>query len=223
MMVYARVGILRTLTPAESGVVTRLHRTAQALGINWPAEQQYPDFIRSLDPTKPQHLAMITACTSLLRGAGYVDFNGAVPGQPMHAALASEYAHVTAPLRRLVDRFGLEVCAALCAGTPVPDWALNTLPELPGTMRDSGRRAHAYENAVVNLIEASLLAGRVGEQFIGAVVEVAHDNPNKGDLVIQQPAVNASVTGTAPLPLGQDITVTLAQADPATRTVRFTV
>lgn len=221
MMVYGRVGILRTLPPPESGSVKRLHRTARALGIDWPAEMTYPDFVRSLDPNKPQELAMITACTSLLRGAGYTPFNGEVPAQPLHSALASEYAHVTAPLRRLVDRFGLEICAALCAGTPVPEWVLEALPGLPDTMRESGRKANAYENAIVNLIEASTLQGRVGEQFTGSVVETEHDDPNKGDIVIREPAVTAGVTGTKPLPLGEEITVTLTEADPATRRVRF--
>ena len=65
---------------------------------------------------------MVVACTSLLRGAGYAAFDGQLPDQTEHAALASSYAHVTAPLRRLVDRYGLETCAALCAGEPVPEW-----------------------------------------------------------------------------------------------------
>ena len=43
LMVYARVGILRTLPPADPRDVQRLHRTARALGIDWPAEQLYPD------------------------------------------------------------------------------------------------------------------------------------------------------------------------------------
>ena len=124
LMVYARVGILRTLPPADPRDVQRLHRTARALGIDWPAEQLYPDFIRTLDPSKPTHAAMIVACTRLLRGAGYVTFNGELPEQAQHAALASEYAHVTAPLRRLVDRYAGEICVALCAGTDVPDWVV---------------------------------------------------------------------------------------------------
>jgi exoribonuclease R len=222
MMVYGKVGILRTLPPPEQYAVTRLHRTAAALGIDWPAEQHYPDFIRALDPTRPEHLAMITACTSLLRGAGYAAFDGEIPVQPLHAALASEYAHVSAPLRRLVDRFGLETCAALCAGTPVPDWVRSALPDLPDTMRDSGRRANAYENAVINLVEASTLQARVGETFTGVVVELEHDDPKKGDLVVQDPAVDATVTSDQPLPVGEKITVTLTVADPATRKVRFT-
>ncbi|MCX6395704.1 MAG: RNB domain-containing ribonuclease [Propionibacteriales bacterium] len=221
MMVYGRVGILRTLPPPESGAVKRLHRTARALGIEWPAEQEYPDFIRALDPNKAADLAMITASTSLLRGAGYVGFNGEVPAQPLHAALASEYAHVTAPLRRLVDRFGLEVCAALCAGTPVPDWVLAALPGLPDTMRESGRRANAYENAIVNLIEASVLQDRVGESFTGTVVEIDREDPSSGDLVVRDPAVTAGVVGTAALPLGEEVAVTLTEADPVARRVRF--
>ncbi len=120
LMVYARVGLLRTLPPADPHDVQRLHRTARALGIEWPAEQLYPDFIRSLDVSRPAHAAMVVACTRLLRGSGYVGFNGDLPEQPQHSALASEYAHVTAPLRRLVDRYALEICVALCAGEEVP-------------------------------------------------------------------------------------------------------
>jgi len=223
LMVYGKVGVLRTLPPPGPDAVKRLHRTARALGIDWPAEQHYPDFIRSLDPTNSHHLAMITACTTLLRGAGYVNFDGAIPEQPEHAALASECAHVTAPLRRLVDRFGLEVCAALCAGTPVPDWVRDGLVELPDIMRDSGHRANAYENAVLNLVEAASLAGRVGESFTGVVVEADHEDARKGDLVVREVAVTAPISGGAPLPLGEDLTAVLAEADPATRRVRFTV
>ena len=53
LMVYARVGLLRTLPPPDPRDVQRLHRTARALHIEWPAEQLYPDFIRALDPGKP--------------------------------------------------------------------------------------------------------------------------------------------------------------------------
>ncbi len=105
---------------------------------------------------------MVVACTSLLRGAGYAAFDGAPPEQPQHAALASTYAHVTAPLRRLVDRYGLEICVALCAGQPVPQWVLEGLDALPQIMRESSRTSRAYENAVVNLVEAETLRPRWG-------------------------------------------------------------
>ncbi len=221
LMVYARVGILRTLPPADPRDVQRLHRTARALGIDWPAEQLYPDFIRSLDPSLPSHAAMVVACTRLLRGAAYVAFDGELPAQAQHSALASEYAHVTAPLRRLVDRFAGEVCVALCAGTDVPSWVLEAMPELPDTMRESGRRANQYENAVVDLCEAELLSSRVGERFTAVVVDVEEKDASKGDITIQDPAVEATVSGSGELPLGEQVTVELVQADPASRSVEF--
>ncbi len=221
LMVYARVGVLRTLPPADPHDVQRLHRTARALGIDWPAEQLYPDFVRTLDPSRPTHAAMIVACTRLLRGAGYVTFNGELPELAQHSALASEYAHVTAPLRRLADRYAGEVCVALCAGTEVPEWVLAAMHDLPDTMTASGRRANQYENAVVNLCEAELLHDRVGESFSAVVVDLDEKDRTTGDVTIQDPAIEATVTSSQDLPLGEEVTVELAQADPKTRTVEF--
>ena len=177
LMVYAGVGLLRTLPPPDPRDVQRLHRTARALGIEWPAEQLYPDFIRSLDPARPDHAAMVNACARLLRGSGYVAFDGEVPAQPQHAALASEYAHVTAPLRRLGDRYAGEVCLALCAGTDVPPWVLAALPTLPKTLQASASRAHSYERSVLDLVEAGVLRDRVGEEFDGVVVDIDDEGP----------------------------------------------
>lgn len=221
LMVYARAGILRTLPPADPRDVQRLHRTARALGIEWPAEQLFPDFVRSLDPSRPTHAAMIVACSRLLRGAGYVTFNGELPEQAQHSALASEYAHVTAPLRRLTDRYGGEICLALCAGTEVPDWVVTAMHELPDTMASSARRAHAYENAIVDLCEAELLHDRVGETFSAVVVDLDEKDRHEGDITIQDPAIEATVTGTAELPLGVEVTVELVRADPRSRAVEF--
>jgi exoribonuclease R len=221
LMMYAGVGLLRTLPPPDPRDVQRLHRTARALGLPWPAEQVYPDFIRSLDPERPDHAAMVAAATRILRGAGYVGFNGAVPEQAEHSALASEYAHVTAPLRRLVDRYALEICASLCAGAEVPAWVLERLEELPRTMQTSGQRAGQYEKAILNLVEAEVLRDAVGQTFDGVVVAVDSEDPRKGDVVVQQPAIEAPLTSSRELPLGTGVTVRLAQADPATRSVRF--
>jgi exoribonuclease R len=221
LMVYARVGLLRTLPPPDPRDVQRLHRTARALHIEWPAEELYPDFIRSLDPGKPHEAAMINACTRLLRGSGYVGFDGEVPADPIHSALASEYAHVTAPLRRLGDRYAGEICVALCAGTDVPGWVLEKLHVVPETMRDSSRRAHQYEAAVLDLVEAGVLQHRVGETFEGVVVDLDDKDDKRGTVTVQDPAVEARVTADEALPLGQDVHVTLAQADLASRAVGF--
>ena len=221
LMVSARVGLLRTLPPADPRDVQRLHRTAKALDIEWPAELLYPEFIRSLDPTRPNHAAMVVACTRLLRGSGYAGFNGELPALVEQSALASEYAHVTAPLRRLGDRYAGEICLAVCAGAEVPDWVLDKLPELPDTLRQSAQRGNHYQNAVLDLVEAAVLEDRVGDTFDGVVVEVDGKDATRGEVSIQDPAVEAPVTGAAELPLGTDVRVRLVQADVASRQVAF--
>ncbi|ROR90362.1 RNB domain-containing ribonuclease [Nocardioides aurantiacus] len=222
MMIGARVGVLRTLPPAPEEAVRRLRRTARALGVDWPADLPHPDLIRTLDPARPDHAALVVAATSLLRGAGYAVMDGALPEQTEHAALASPYAHVTAPLRRLVDRFGLEVCAALTAGTAVPDWVREALPQLPELMADSGRRAGAYERSVLDLVEALALEGRVGAEFAGVVLEAEKDG-RKGTVMLRDPAVEAPLRAAegSTLPVGEEVTATLTEADPVTRRVRF--
>lgn len=221
LMVRAGVGLLRTLPPAQERDVARLRRTAHALGIAWPAPMSYPEFVRSLDPTQSRHAAMVVACSRLFRGSGYLALDGELPEHTGHAAVANDYAHVTAPLRRLIDRYAGEVCVALCAGEPVPGWVLEKLEALPGTMRSSGTLASRYEREVLNLTEAVLLRDRVGERFTASVTDVDEKNPARGDITIADPAIEAKVQGDRPLPLGEEVTVVLTTADPATRSIAF--
>ncbi|MDR7311353.1 VacB/RNase II family 3'-5' exoribonuclease [Nocardioides luteus] len=223
LMVYARVGLLRTLPEPDHRDVQRLHRTARALGLEWPAEMLYPDFIRSLDGKNGKHAAMAIACTRLLRGSGYASFNGELPELTEHSALANEYMHVTAPLRRLIDRYAGEVCLTLCADQPVPEWVIAAFTTLPETMRASSRNSGAYERGVVDLVEAGLLSHRVGETFDAVVVEVDEDDKQKGSITVEEPAIEARVTGSSPLPLGEEVQVRLETADVAARKVAFTI
>lgn len=221
LMVDARIGILRTLPPADVGAVEKLRRRAAALHIVWPAGMAYPDFVRSIDPSAPAGAAMLNACTSLFRGAGYTAFDGVAPTDAGHAAIGLPYAHTTAPLRRLVDRFSLEVCAAVAGGTDVPGWAREALPALPDLMRASDARAKKYERGIIGLAEALVLSAEVGRVFTGTVVDVA-DDTRSGTLQIASPAVSAKVRGEH-LELGVEIGAVLTKADPATGTVEFGV
>ena len=223
LMVDAKVGLLRTLPTADPRDVERLRRTATALKVEWPEDWGYPELVRSLDPSKPSHAAMLVACTRVLRGSGYAGFNGEVPEQHQHSAIAAPYAHVTAPLRRLVDRYALEICVSICAGEPVPQWVLDKLEELPKTMQESGRRANGYENAILDLVESAALASRVGETFDAVVVEVDEKDDRRGQVTLREPAIEARVSSDKPLPLGEPVKVTLSVADPTTRKVEFTV
>lgn len=221
LMLQHRVGLLRTLPEPDPRAIGRLRRSARALGIDWPQADSYPDFIRSLDPTDPRHVAMLVSCTSVLRGAGYAAFDGDPPPHPMHSALASTYAHVTAPLRRLVDRYTGELCLALCAGEPVPSWVLEALPGLPRTMAVSSQRAGRYERAVIDLAEALVLAPRIGEQFEASIVDLDNRDPTRGVAMLHALAIEAPVSGDAELPLGEVVSVRLEQADPDRRQISF--
>lgn len=221
LMVEAKVGLLRTLPPAQQRDVERLRGIARGLRIDWPISMTYPEFVRALDPTQPRHAAMVVACTRLFRGSGYEGFKGTLPEHTGHSAVGGNYAHVTAPLRRLVDRYAGEVCLAISAGVEVPAWVLDKLESLSQVMRESGTLAGRYERAVLDLTEAVLMHDRVGERFTATVLEVDEKNPGRGDITIPEPAIEARISGDRPLPLGEEVTVVLVEADPAARKVRF--
>ncbi len=222
IMLYGEVGLVRTLPPSPEAAVAKLRRTAAALRLEWHLDVDYPDFVRSLDPNTGEGAAMLNACTSLLRGAGYVAFDGGVPEHIEHAAIASEYAHVTAPLRRLADRYAGEVAVALCADRDIPDWVRARLRDLPKEMQESDRRAHQFERAVLDLVEAGVLGKAIGEIFSGVITEINEKDSDKGYVMLRDPAVEAPVvSASGKLPLGEEVHVKLVEADTNKRSVRF--
>ncbi|WP_424213989.1 RNB domain-containing ribonuclease [Streptomyces sp. BI20] len=218
LMLRAGAGILRTLPLAPDGAVGRLRRSAKALGIDWPHHVSYAELIRSLDAHRPAHAAFLQECTTLLRGAGYTVFtDGRLPDPAVHAAVAAPYTHATAPLRRLVDRYAGELCLAAVAGREPPAWVTEALPELPREMAEGNRTAGAVERASVDLVEAALLQGRVGETFRAVVIDVKDHEPTTGTVHLDEPAVVGRVEGGGPLPLGGSLRVRLTRADPAAK------
>ncbi|MCU1538351.1 MAG: ribonuclease [Humibacillus sp.] len=218
LMLTGKVGILRTMPAPDPRDLKRFRREAAAAGVPWPDGLAYGEFLRTLDRTNPRHLALIHQATSLFRGAGYTPFDGAVPEQPNHAAVAGPYAHVTAPLRRLVDRFGLVVCEALSSGHEVPAWAREALPTLPDIMATSDRRTNGVQRACTDAVEAAELVPHVG-QSLGAVVV---DETEKGVIVqLDDLAVVAKAAGRAAA--GDAVTVRVDAADIDTGTVAISV
>lgn len=211
IMMDAKVGILRTLPPAQQWSVDRLRHIAKGLRIAWPGSMPYPEFVRSLDPANPQHLAMLNACTTLFRGAGYAAFDGELPEQPLHGAMNTPYAHCTAPLRRLVDRYVGAICVAVCAGEEIPAWVREKLDELPKAMGTSTQRANKYERGILDLVEALVLFPRVGQTFEATVVEW-NEKFNDGEIQLTEPAVTATVKGRRPK-LGEEVRAKLVGAD----------
>ena len=233
IMVECGVGILRTLPPARPEDYARLRRVAAALGIDWPAAQPYPELVRGLDHAIPAHAAFLEQAMSLFRGSGYLAFGVggvAVPAddeaadseEAVHSAIAARYAHVTAPLRRLVDRYGEEVCIAACAQEPVPEWVLRALPDLPGVMEQTGKRARAIGRGALTALEALVLRGHEGEVFDGVITS---ERDGRGELVLAEPAVVTEIragkrASDGGLPVGERVQVRLLSADPASG-IRF--
>ncbi|HET6602007.1 MAG TPA: hypothetical protein VFG57_08575, partial [Gaiella sp.] len=191
----------------------------KALGVPWPKETSYPAFVRTLDANVPRQAALLAAAAGVMRGSGYTAFERHAPSHAEHAALASTYAHTTAPLRRLVDRYVGETCVALSAGRKVPGWVETELPKLPDVMELADRRAGQYEAGIVSTLEAALLEGSVGKTFEAVVIEVDRDG-GAGSVQLRDPAVTARCDGPS-LPLGETVTVRLELADVMQRQVRF--
>jgi exoribonuclease R len=221
LMLDAGVGIVRTMPPPAPEDYERLRRTAAGLDIDWPRDRSYAELVRDLDLRTPAHAAFLNLVTILLRSAGYTQVLRPVgddePDVLRHAAVASAYAHVTAPIRRLVDRYGTECCLSIAAGTPVPHWVLEALPALPDEMRAADQRARALDRACVDLVESVLLESHVGEEYKAVVVDERKDY----DVVqLHWPAVRAHIKGGG-LGLGRRVTLRLVSADPVRRSIEF--
>jgi exoribonuclease R len=215
IMLAGHVGVLRTMPSARQVDVDRLRHQAKALRIPWPHGATYGDVLRTLDRSQPRSAAFTVQALSLFRGAAWTPFDGAPPPVTTHAAVGGPYAHVTAPLRRLVDRYGQETCVALHAGQEVPDWVREALPKLGEEMAEADRRGKAIERACADLVEAAILSTHVGEVFDGVLVE-----PDR--VQITDPAVMAKAHGDPNL-VGHNVHATLAMADLAHRLVQFEV
>src|SRR4051812_18014194 len=213
LMLRAGCGILRTQPAPDRRGLDRLRHQAQALGVAWP--HSYAAFVRRLDPRVPAHAALMHEATTVGHAATYTAFDGEPPAEHEHFALAASYAHATAPLRRLQDRFVSECCLAAPAGTPAPDWVRAALPLLPAAMEAGDRRARVVERGVVDLVEAVLLAGREGDRFDAVVID-------RRLVQLREPAVRGRLESDHPPP-GAEVAVRLDRADPAARAVAFSV
>ncbi|MGH4024828.1 MAG: RNB domain-containing ribonuclease [Pseudonocardiaceae bacterium] len=219
LMLNARVGVLRTVAAPAEDDAESLRHSAVALGLDWPEGAAPATVLADLDNADPRTWVLMAAATRTLRGAGYTTFDGDTPAGTFHGGIGAPYAHVTSPMRRLVDRFGSEVCLAVSAGEPVPEWVRAALSELPGLMAASEALAATVEQSYLAQAEARLLAERAGESFPAVVLQPLDDGASR-EIFLPDLAVTARCAGDG-LSAGQHITVRVAEADPATRTVVF--
>ena len=145
LMVYARVGLLRTLPPPDPRDVQRLHRTAKALRHRLARRAALPRLHPlASTPTSPSHAAMLVGLhPAAARRRATSAFDGEVPEQPRarRARLGVRPRHrAAAPARRPVRRRGLRRAVRRHRGA---GWVLERLAAAARRRcRRSGRRAH---------------------------------------------------------------------------------
>ncbi|WP_338056605.1 RNB domain-containing ribonuclease [Salinibacterium metalliresistens] len=216
IMIDGGIGILRTMPAPDAATIERFRAQVAAIGCPWPESQRYGEYLRTLDRADPRGLAVLHAAGALFRGAGYTAFDGEPPQERIQAAIAAPYAHATAPLRRLVDRFVLVACEALAHARPVPDWVREALPELPAIMGRSDSLASRLDRAAIDAIEAAVLHDRVGERFEAVVIAAKNGG---GTVQLSDPFISAAVEGE--VRAGERVGIVLESADIATGTIRF--
>lgn len=216
LMLGHNVGILRTLPEPDRQEMKQFVRQARALGVQWPDGASYGELLRSLDPRRSEHLAVMYESRRLFRGAGYTPLLGEKqPEVVTQAAVGAPYAHTTAPIRRLVDRFSLATCEAVVQGRPVPEWVVAAVGDLPETMREAGRRAGTADRRATDIAEAAALARYVGSD-VDAVVVGDRGGDQRGrppQVLVQVRTVPVVAWCDGQADLGDEVPVTVAGVD----------
>ena len=210
-----RTGLFRVMAGPEKPAVKRLRFTARALGIDWPNGVDLDAFERKLDQHDPKQAALMLAIRRAGPGASYAPYREGIV--PWHEAMAATYAHATAPLRRLADRYVVQAALAIANGRAVPDAVSAAFEKLPAVMARADALAGRIDRAVLDLAEAVLLSGREGETFQAAVTEVV-DRWAKVQLCDLPVRARVSAGDTVP---GERLCLRLTAADPARRSITF--
>ena len=214
-MLSAGTGLFRVMPEPDERAVKRLRHTARGFGMSWPPEQTLEAFARSLDANYPKHAAFMLAARRAGGGADYQQFSPGVT--PWHSAMAATYAHATAPLRRLADRYVVQATLAIANGNVVPDDVAQALPLLPDPMDRADSTGSRIERAVLDLAEAVIMRGHEGDSFDAVVVDDDDDGTRIQLLGI---AVVAKVRANSVSP-GDQLRVKLVATDVEKRTVQF--
>jgi exoribonuclease R len=187
-----------------------LRATAAALSLPWPAGTSLGIMVRGLAPG-PRRASFVVAARKALGGAAYRVLAGPPTEDDRHAAVGGLYAHATAPLRRLADRYLLDLVVG-------ESTAPEDLVRLAATMEAADSRGSRYERELVDLVESAVLAPRVGETFPAVVLA---GDARSARIQVADPPVVATLPGANGLRPGDAVTVRLVAADPDAGRIAF--
>jgi exoribonuclease R len=211
----AHTGLFRVMPPPDARAVNRLRHTAAAFGLDWPKALGLSQYEKQLNPSDPRQSAFMLAVRRAGGGASYEPYRQGVT--PWHAAMAANYAHGTAPLRRLADRYVVRAALAVANGQPVPLAVTEAFARLPAVMARADARENQIERAVIDLAETAFLADRAGEVFEAVVTDIGE---NGARIQLCHAPVVARTPSHSVKP-GAKIRVRLLSADTEKRTLQF--
>jgi exoribonuclease R len=211
----AHTGLFRVMAEPDAGAEARLRRTAVAFHLDWPADMPLSAFEKTLRATLAPEAAFMLAIRRAGRGASYVPFRAGAT--PWHSAMAATYAHCTAPLRRLADRYVLQAMLAVANGKPVPENVAATFERLPLAMARAEARDGQIDRAAIDLAEVALLANHEGSMFRAVVTDIGESGAR---IQLSDLPIVARVTAHGVIP-GEAVRVRLVAADPVQRRLQF--
>lgn len=206
-MLQAGTGLFRVMAAPDERAVRRLRNIARAFGLQWPTDLTLDQFARTLDGAQPAQGAFMLAVRRAGGGADYVPYEAGVT--PWHAAMAATYAHATAPLRRLADRYVVEATLAIANGVAVPATIAGSFAPVADVMNKADTVGSRLEREVVELAEAVVLHDRIGHTFDAVVID---DDPDSTTVAIAEVAVIAKVHARGVIP-GDELRVKVAGVD----------
>jgi VacB/RNase II family 3'-5' exoribonuclease len=210
-----RTGLFRVMAEPDARAVQRLRHSAKALGLAWPRDATLAQFERTLDSVNPRHIAFRSAVRRAGPRASYAPYREGVV--PWHSAMAATYAHATAPLRRLADRYVIEAALQIAAGQTVSAELGAIFELLPPVMERAEARAAQIDRATLDLAEAVMLEGSEGTRFDAVVTDI---DERGARIQLADPAVISRVDPKGAEP-GDSIGVKLTKVDVPTRQIAF--
>lgn len=208
-------GLFRVMAGPDRRAIGRLRHTARAFGLSWPANAPLQQFERTLTIRDPKQAAFMLAIRRAGNGASYVPYREGII--PWHAAMGATYAHATAPLRRLADRYVIRATLEIASGQPVPDTVAEAFGKLPEVMARAGNLDGQVERAVIDLAEAVMLERDVGKIFPAIVTDL---DQRGARIQLRDLPVVARVDARNVVP-GAALSVRLESAVPDQRRVTF--
>ncbi len=211
----SQTGLFRVMDEPTDRAVSQLRRTAHAFGIHWRVNETLRDLQRRMDAGNMTHQRFLLEARRAGGRASYATFDS--EKKPWHAAIAAAYTHATAPMRRLADRYVLDLAYLLTNGQSVPAELTQKIRDLPVVMERGEGRASNVDRAVIDLLEAVSLQHRIGEILVAEVVDA-----EAGIVQTIDSAIRSKATQLHGVENGSKVRVRIDLADPAKRRIQLT-